>query len=190
MAARMPAQPAPTIKTSCFASTMEEAIEWPGFQAAAPAGEGPPRRAALPSSRPLLGAGPRLPRVPGGRAVVVGALVVEREPVEVQRSGRIAGGVELAGQRVARGDVLELRIARAPKRSVVLEREAEIGLDRRRVAERETQIRDPDVAAIDVGGRLDVRDPVAVDVEADALALVREPAIVAGLRGRPGSRRG
>src|SRR5256885_4214124 len=135
--------------------------------------------------RSLLGAGLRLPAVPGGGAVVMRSVVVEREALDAQRSGGTASGVELATQAVARADVLERRVAAGRDRPVVREGEAEIRLDRRRAAETETEIRERGAAAVDVRGRLEVGDRRRAGVETDALPLIREPAVVPGLRGRP-----
>src|SRR6266571_7268546 len=116
MAARMPAQPAPTMRTSCLASTTSEATQCLG--PVAPVRRA--RRAAVAAAlrakfRTLLGPDPRLPPVSGGRAVVVRALIVEREAIEVQRPGRIAVRIELAAHGVARRDVGDLRPAACPQ---------------------------------------------------------------------------
>src|SRR4051812_42051921 len=116
MAARIPAQPAPTMRTSCLASTTQEATQClsagPLLQqagrAAAPA-------ALPPKFRTLLGPCLRLPAVPGSGAVVMRALVVEREATHAQRSCRIARRVELPGHAVARRDVRDRRAAFGPE---------------------------------------------------------------------------
>src|SRR6266540_5633885 len=152
--------------------------------------EGPPRRAALPPKfRTLLSPELRLPAVPGSRAVVVRALIVEREATHTQRSCRIACRVELPGHAVTRRDVADRRVAGAPEWPAVREGEAEIRLDRRRAAEREADVLEDADAAIEVRRRSEVRRRAPGHVKADALALIREPAVVAGLRGRR-SRRG
>ena len=78
-----------------------------------------------------------------------------------------------------------LPVLRGP---AVREGEAEIRLDRRRAAEREADALEDADAAIEVRRRSEVRRRASCHVEADALALIREPAVVPGLRRRRGRR--
>src|SRR5436309_9905182 len=128
-----------------------------------------------PKFRTLLCPELRLPAVPGSRAVVVGALIIEREATDVQRSRRTARRVELPTHAVARRDVGDRRAAAGPEWPAVREGEAEIRLDLRRATEREADVlEDADAATIDVRRRSEARCRASGHVEADALALIRE----------------
>ena len=169
-----------------MASTTEEATQCfrsgPLLQRA----EGLPEAALRGKFRTLLGPGLRLPPISGSCAVVAGALVVEREASHAQRSGGIARRVELPGDAVARRDVADRRAAVGAEWPAVREREGEIRLDRRRAGEREADVLEDADAAIEVRCRGEARRRGSGYVEADALALIRESAVVPGLRGLRG----
>src|SRR6266550_9086559 len=127
-------------------------MPWP--RAAASAGWKGCRTAALPPKfRTLLSPDLRLPAVPGSRAVVVRALIIEREATDAQRSRRIPRRVELPNHAVARRDVGDRRATAGTEWPAVREGEAEIRLDRRRATERETDVLEDADATIEVRRR-------------------------------------